>query len=82
MNIIKPFTRYLLTLSPSLEDQTNQSNKLNRINSILLKQPLPITRKFNLPVPLQRNRVRSYASMSSPSIKLNSGHQMPLVGFG
>lgn len=53
-----------------------------RTSSFLFKQPLPIPRKFNLPVHLQRTTFRSNASMSTPNIKLNSGHQMPLVGFG
>lgn len=64
--------------------QTSQSNKHTRTTSILSKQLLLLTHKFNSSLFFHRTTIRLYAnlSMSSPTIKLNSGHQMPLVGFG
>ena len=66
-------------------EQKSEFNKSIRTTSILFKQSLlPVTHNFKSLVRLQRIRIRSYASssMTSPTIKLNSGHQMPLVGFG
>ena len=51
--------------------------------STLFTPPSPIAYKnLAFPVSFQFNASRAYASMTAPTIKLNSGHQMPIVGFG
>ena len=81
MNIINPLTRYTPNCHSNF-DKTKQSNKLDRSSSILFKHSFPITRKLNSPLRLQNMTLTSYATMTSPTVKLNSGHQMPIVGFG
>lgn len=83
MNIIQPFfTRYIHPPCPTaLGNVKEKSNRPSRTSSLIFKQSLPATQKFNSRLRLQTVTIRSYA-MTSPTIKLNSGHQMPIVGFG
>lgn len=43
-----------------------------------------ILQHSNLPSPFQSPHIcrRTFAAMASPTVKLNSGHEMPLVGYG
>ena len=75
---------YITFSSLQLQPKRSELNKSIRTTSIFFKQSLPRTHKSKSQVHLSRITFRSYASssMTSPTIKLNSGHQMPIVGFG
>ncbi|KAL9633845.1 MAG: hypothetical protein Q9164_004448 [Protoblastenia rupestris] len=55
----------------------------SRVRTIIVTLSRPARRHQLLRSSLQKHPfIRLYASMASPTIKLNSGHEMPIVGFG